>query len=83
MVPKALPRAAAQTWTICLPSGSPHGWCAVFATCFLRTLLEKHAWLPLGSSGGRYGPHVAGGGHSPLAKLRWMVSWDMLCRRFI
>lgn len=22
-------------------------------------------------------------GHSPRARLRWMVSWDMLCRRFM
>lgn len=65
MVPKALPRAAAQTWTTCLPSG----WCTVFPIRFLRTLLEKCVWLPLGLGGGRHGPRVEGG-HSPLARLR-------------
>lgn len=32
---------------------------------------------------GRKLPELASGGHSPRARLRWIVSWDMLCRRFM
>ena len=59
-------------------SGSPT--CTVFPIGFPRSTYRSISGL---AGARRRAWPTPTCGHSPRARLRWMVSWDMLCRRFM